>query len=277
MSKHSIRIGRLSRLSASRSSSSASTRRSRLRSASATSDSSASRAFWSASSCEAALLAALGRPHLDARAAPLGEELGERVRVARLARHDDLRRDRRRRAVVLEAERLEHRRPCPGRRRSRGGTRSGRPSCPSRSGNTCTAARSPSLAMPDHVDRADRALVGRLPLGEVADREEPVPVARRVLEALLGGGLAHPALELPLDRPRLAGEELDHAVDQRPGSPPSRRSRRRARGSGRCGSRGTGSRGGGPASGPRTGRYWKTRFSTSSVSRTFFAFAYGPK
>ena len=32
-----------------------------------------------------------------------------------------------------------------------------------------------------------------------------------------------------------------------------------------------------PGFGPSHGRYWKTRLSTSSVSRTFFAFAYGPK
>src|SRR5918911_1027339 len=32
-----------------------------------------------------------------------------------------------------------------------------------------------------------------------------------------------------------------------------------------------------PGFGPSHGRYWNTRFSTSSVSRTFFAFAYGPK
>ena len=43
----------------------------------------------------------------------------------------------------------------------------------------------------DHVDRAGLAPVRALPLGEVLDREEPVPVARRILEALLGGRLAH--------------------------------------------------------------------------------------
>ena len=32
-----------------------------------------------------------------------------------------------------------------------------------------------------------------------------------------------------------------------------------------------------PGFGPSQGRNWKTRLSTSSVSRTFFAFAYGPK
>ena len=32
-----------------------------------------------------------------------------------------------------------------------------------------------------------------------------------------------------------------------------------------------------PGRGPSQGRNRNTRFSTSSVSRTFFAFAYGPK
>ena len=32
-----------------------------------------------------------------------------------------------------------------------------------------------------------------------------------------------------------------------------------------------------PGLGPSQGRNWKTRLRTSSVSRTFFAFAYGPK
>src|SRR5262249_9102776 len=53
------------------------------------------------------LLAALGRAHLDPRAAQLGQEAFERAQVAQAARHEDLRRDRRRRTVVLEAEPLE--------------------------------------------------------------------------------------------------------------------------------------------------------------------------
>ena len=69
---------------------------------------------------------------------------------------------------------------------------------------------------PDHVDRPDRALVGRLPLGEVPHREETVPVARRLLEALVLGRQLHLLLELAQDRPRLAGQELDHAVDHAP-------------------------------------------------------------
>ena len=65
----------------------------------------------------------------------------------------------------------------------------------------------------DHVDRPDRALVGGLALREALDRAEPVAVARRLLEALLGSRLAHTPLQGSPDRTSLAGEELDHAVD----------------------------------------------------------------
>src|SRR4029079_2844752 len=66
---------------------------------------------------------------------------------------------------------------------------------------------------PDHVDGADRAPVRRLPLCEVTDGKQPVPVTRGFLEPLPDRRLLHAALELALDRPRLAGEELDHAVE----------------------------------------------------------------
>ena len=65
----------------------------------------------------------------------------------------------------------------------------------------------------DHVHGADRAPVGRLPLDEVLHRLQAVAVARRLLEALVGRRLAHAPLELALDRPHVAGEELDHLVD----------------------------------------------------------------
>src|SRR5439155_23821018 len=60
---------------------------------------------------------------------------------------------------------------------------------------------------------ADRAAVGRLALREMADREQPVPVARRLLEALVLGRLPHRLLELPMDRRRVPRQELDHPVD----------------------------------------------------------------
>ena len=55
-----------------------------------------------------ALLAPLGRPHLDARSPLLGQEYGERRRVAGVPRDDDLRRHAGCGAVLLQAERLEH-------------------------------------------------------------------------------------------------------------------------------------------------------------------------
>src|SRR3954470_12176101 len=54
---------------------------------------------------QAALVAALGRPHLDPRAAPLAEHLREDLEVLLdLVLDDDLRRDRHLVAVVLEHE-----------------------------------------------------------------------------------------------------------------------------------------------------------------------------
>ena len=164
---------------------------------------------------EPALLAALRRAHLDPRAAEVAEERRERLGVRDVRRNDDLRRDRRRAAVVLDAERLEDRLailsldvlevereavdhlPVAEREQLHGG----------------------AVAVdgePDHVDRPDRALVRGLALREALDREQAVAVARRLLEPLVGGRLAHPALELAADGARLAGEELDHAVDDLP-------------------------------------------------------------
>src|SRR4029077_17802524 len=62
----------------------------------------------------------------------------------------------------------------------------------------------------DHVNRPDRLPLDRLPLDEVLHGEEPVAVARRVLEPLLGGRLLHLPLELPLDWLYAPGDELDH-------------------------------------------------------------------
>src|SRR6266542_4053612 len=50
----------------------------------------------------------------------------------------------------------------------------------------------------------------------MADREEPVPVPRRLLEALRRRRLLHLRLELALDRRRVPREELDHLVDDLP-------------------------------------------------------------
>ena len=71
---------------------------------------------------------------------------------------------------------------------------------PPRSGKTCTAARSAADREADDVDRADRGPLDRLALGQPLDRPEPVAVAGRVLEPLLGGGGSHLRLELGADR-----------------------------------------------------------------------------
>src|SRR5207344_2807580 len=45
------------------------------------------------------------------------------------------------------------------------------------------------------------------------DREEPVPEPRRLFEALLGCGIAHPLFDPRLNRLGVAFEEADHSVD----------------------------------------------------------------
>ena len=200
---------------------------------------------------QAPLLAALGGADLDPRAAPLRQQLRERRQVARVARHDDLRRHARRAAVVLEPERLEDRRHVL----AADVLEMERVAVDHLAAAQREDLDDGAVALgreADHVHRPDRLPLDRLPLDEVLDREEPVAVARRVLEALLGRRLLHPPLELALDRLHVAGEELDHAVDDAAVVLLARRSRRTARGSGRCGSRGTGSRCGDPASAPRT-------------------------
>ena len=207
MSKHSIRSGSDSRLSASRSSSSASTRRARRVAAAACSDASACRAFSAASSASRRFSPRSARRTSTREPRRSRQELLERREVAGLLRHDDLRRHRRRRAVVLDAERLEHRRHVL----LLDVLEVERVAVDHLAAAEREDLHDAAVALerePEHVDVADVAPVGRLPLGEVLDREEPVAVARRLLEALLVGRLAHPPLELALDRLGVAGEEL---------------------------------------------------------------------
>ena len=164
---------------------------------------------------QAPLLPALGSTHLDARAAPLGQELLEGLGVPRVARDDDLRRDARRRAVVLEEERFE----------DRGHVLAGHvleveavavDELALAQGEDLDGGAVSVHGEPDDVDRPDGALVGSLPLCEPLDRTQAVAIASRFLEPLLGGGVLHPLLELAHDRLRGAGEELDDAVDHLP-------------------------------------------------------------
>src|SRR5262249_54474478 len=66
---------------------------------------------------------------------------------------------------------------------------------------------------PDDVDRPDRGALDRLALREPLDRVQPVAVTRRVLEPLVGGRVAHLALELGADRLVGPPEGLDVPVD----------------------------------------------------------------
>src|SRR5438552_2716057 len=163
---------------------------------------------------EPALLAALGRANLDSRAASLGQELGQGRGISGVPRDDDLRGDARRRPVVLEAEGLEH----GGDVLTRNvleveGVAVDQPPVTQREDLEHRAIA--FGGEPDHIDRADRASIRGLALGEVLDAPEPVAVAGRLLEALRGGGVLHLLFELALDRIRLARQELDYQIDDR--------------------------------------------------------------
>src|SRR2546430_16412693 len=80
---------------------------------------------------------------------------------------------------------------------------------------------------PDDVHGPDGSPVRRLPLDEVPHREETVPIARGLLEALVVRGPAHALLELALDPLRAAGEEADAAVADAPALLPAERPGRR--------------------------------------------------
>jgi hypothetical protein len=161
---------------------------------------------------DAAFLAPDGRANPDPRAAELRQELRERLRVAGIGRDQDLGRDARGGAVVLEAEGFEDRldvlaphvleleavavdQLAVAERKDLDGG---------------------ALAVDRHADDVDAVrlpLVRGLALGEVTQGEQTVSVARRILEALLGGGDPHALLQLALDRSGLAGQELDDSRD----------------------------------------------------------------
>ena len=179
---------------------------------------------------DAALAAALGGADLDRAAAALGQHLGEHLElgaVGELALHDDQRRDRHRARVVLEQELLGRARDVV----------------------LALVVEVEGLAVGEHavadledlgvglrrVDREGDRVVGAgavvgdaLALEQRAHRLQAVALDRRVLVVLLAGGEEHPVLELALDLAEAPGQERDHAVDARRGTPPWRRSRRRA-------------------------------------------------
>ncbi len=128
-------------------------------------------------------------------------------------RNEDLRWDRRRTAVVLEAELLEHlsdvlargvlEMECVAIDHAAVTQRKdldGRPLGRDRNA--------------DHVDRPDRLALDRLPLRQSLDRAQPIAVASGILEPLSGRRLLHLLGEPTPDRPVVAGEKLDHLLDQ---------------------------------------------------------------
>ncbi len=214
MSKHSIRSGRLSRLSA-------------LAKLLERLDAAEARALAVGGVAlerqlgvllgellQAPLLAAPGGAHLHPGAPQVGQELREGVRRSHVRRNHDQGRDAGRAAVVLEAERLEQLRDVlPGLVLQIEGMPVDQPAAAQR--EDLHRGRPAARGDPDHVHRADRPLVRGLALGQVAYRCEPVAVAGSLLELLPLGRSPHLLLQLALDGPRLAGEELDHAVDDR--------------------------------------------------------------
>ena len=178
----------------------------------AVSCSSASSAFCCASSCRRRF--SPRRAGLTSTFVPRSSERNSSSARARprFGRDDDQRRDARRASVVLEAERLEQRVEILARDvLEKEAVAIGEPPAPER--KDLHRRVSSAGGDPDDVDGADRALVGGLALGEVAHGEEAVAHPRSLLEVLPLGRCLHPLLELALDRPRLAGEELDDAVD----------------------------------------------------------------
>ena len=213
MSKHSMRSGSASSPSASCSPSSASTRCWRRRSALSFSPSSASRALRSASSRIRALVAALGRADLDARAAPRAERRRQLVAVLDPGLDDDLRRDRHLVGVVLVDELRGHH-------------------ALRRLGDVLEVER---LAVGEHpvadledlgvgvgavdghrdgVERPDRLVGDPLALHDRLHRAQPVARQRGVLVVLLLGGQPHLALELALDLAVAPRQEGDDPVDR---------------------------------------------------------------
>ena len=212
MSKHSIRIGIASMPSAFCRPSSASMRATRRCSERSRSWSSASRALRSGQLEDAPLVAALGVAHLDRRAALVAERLLQHLGLREAARHDHLRRDRRRGGVVLEDELLRHLALL-----ARGRVLQV---------EALTVGQHAVAHLEDlgvgvgalgrhghRVERAHRLVRDPLALEQRAHRLEPVAVHRRLLELLLGRRLLHLRLEVALDLAVAARQEGDDRLD----------------------------------------------------------------
>ena len=139
----------------------------------------------------------------------------ELAEVVSAHRHKDLRRHARSGAVVLDHERLEHSAVVlTGDVLQVEAVAVDHLPVAERKDLNCRAVVCDRE--PDHVHRPHGPPVGRLPLGEVPDREQAVAVARRLLEPLVAGSLSHPLLELVLDGRGVTRQEPDDAVHDLP-------------------------------------------------------------
>ena len=164
---------------------------------------------------DAPLLPPLGDPHLERPPAATGERLAEGFAPGELPRHDQQRRDRGPAGVVLEHELLRHlgRVALGGVLQVEGLAVAEDPVANLEHLGVGVAA------VHRHGDRVVGALrASRHPpaLEQGPHRLQAVALERRLLEALLGGRLEHPPLEVALDVGEAPGEEVDDTLDARP-------------------------------------------------------------
>ena len=162
---------------------------------------------------QAALVAALGRPHLDRRAAALAQRLGEDAgALAQVGADDDHRRHRRRGRVVLADELLgDLGRVAFGLVLEVEALARGEDAVADL--EDLGVGVGPLDRDPDQVGGADRAAGDPLALEQRADRLQPVAVQGGPLEFLRRCRGLHLRLLLGLDLAVATGEEVDDRVD----------------------------------------------------------------
>ena len=162
---------------------------------------------------QAALVAALGDPHLDRGAAPLAQRLGEEPgALAQVGADDDRPRHRRRRRVVLADELLgDLGRLALGLVVEVEALALGEDAVADLEDLGVGVGALDSDA--DQVGGADRAAGDALALEQRADRLQPVAVQGGTLELMRRGRLVHLAPLVALHLAVAAGEEVDDRVD----------------------------------------------------------------
>ena len=161
---------------------------------------------------DAPLLAALGDAHLQRPVAAAGERLAQRLAPGQLLRQHQQRRDRGPAAVVLEHELLRDlgRLALGGVLQVEGLAVAEDPVADLEHLRVGVA---PVDGHGHRVEGARRGARHAPALEQRAHGLQAVALERGLLEALLGGRLQHPPLELALDVREAPGEEVDHAVD----------------------------------------------------------------